>query len=163
MKESNLVEGFEQNKQEEKEEISKYGQKKKQKEKNKIHLIITIVLIIVLFFAILYILNLYNELARKEFDIIIKKEDNHNLLNSLRRNKKDIDKMGAQNMIMQNSASALLNRCAQETNTLNNEINELKVEIEENEKYNKKKMDELIQKSIDISKKYKNIDDNLLC
>ena len=67
MEENKLVEGFEQNEQEEKEEIRRYGLKQKQKTKKRINLIISIILVVILFGVTIYILNLKNELYQKEY------------------------------------------------------------------------------------------------
>ena len=159
MADNKLVEGFEPNEQEEKEEIRRYGLKQKQKTKKRINLIINIILGFFLSIAIIYILNLYNQLSQKDFEIIILTEGNKDLFKSLNANKENIDKMSDQNNIVQDKAFSLLNKCFNETASLNNEINELKEELLYNEKMNKEKLDELIRKNNDLRNKIKYIDD----
>ena len=159
MAEANLVQGFEQNKEEEKEEIARYGLKKKNKAKKKIDIIINIILVIIIFCILLYIVNLKKQLEQKEFEIKIITQNNKDLVISLKENKDDIDKMGEHNIGVQNKAFSLLNKCFNETNSLSNEINELKDELLENERINKLKMDELIRKNIDLRDKMKYMDD----
>ena len=159
MADNKLVEGFEQNEQEEKEEIRRYGLKQKQKTKKRINLIINIILGFFLSIAIIYILNLYNQLSQKDFEIIILTEGNKDLFKSLNANKENIDKMSDQNNIVQNKAFSLLDKCFNETASLNNEINELKEELLYNEKMNKEKLNELIRKNNDLRDKIKYIDD----
>ena len=153
MADNKLVEGFEQNEQEEKEEIRRYGLKQKQKTKKRINLIINFILGFFLAIAIIYILNLYNQLTQKDFEIKILTEGNKDLFKSLNSNKENIDKMSDQNNIVQNKAFYLLNKCFNETASLNNEINELKEELLYNEKLNKEKLDELIRKNNDLRDK----------
>ena len=159
MADNKLVEGFEQNEQEEKEEIRRYGLKQKQKTKKRINLIINFILGFFLAIAIIYILNLYNQLTQKDFEIKILTEGNKDLFKSLNANKENIDKMSDQNNIVQDKAFSLLNKCFNETASLNNEINELKEELLYNEKMNKEKLDELIRKNNDLRNKIKYIDD----
>ena len=159
MADNKLVEGFEQNEQEEKEEIRRYGLKQKQKTKKRINLIINFILGFFLAIAIIYILNLYNQLTQKDFEIKILTEGNKDLFKSLNSNKENIDKMSDQNNIVQNKAFSLLDKCFNETASLNNEINELKEELLYNEKMNKEKLDELIRKNNDLRNKIKYIDD----
>ena len=159
MADNKLVEGFEQNEQEEKEEIRRYGLKQKQKTKKRINLIINFILGFLLAIAIIYILNLYNQLSQKDFEIKILTEGNKDLFKSLNTNKDNIDKMSEQNNIVQNKAFSLLNQCFNETASLNNEINELKEELINTEKKNKEKLDELIRKNNDLRDKIKYIDD----
>ncbi len=160
MAEANLVQGFEQNKEEEeKEEITRYGLKKKHKAKKKIEMIITVILGIIIFCIILYIVNLKKQLEQKEFEIKIITQNNKDLVNSLMENKENIDKMGGHNIGVQNKAFSLLNKCFNETNSLSNEINELKDELLENERINKLKINELIKKNNDLRDKMKYMND----
>ena len=153
MKESDLVEGFEQNKQEEKEEISRYGIKKKEKEKNRIHSVINVVLVFIFICAFIYSLNLNNELDQKEDEMKLIIQNNKDLMNSLNQNKEKFDKIGAQTI------TSLLNKCSEETSTLNDEINELKEQFQENEENIKIKLDEYIKKNSDISEKIKSMEE----
>ena len=158
MSDKNLVKGFEQNEQEEKEEIRKYGIKQKLKAKNRINLILNIILGFILFIVIIYIVNLNNQIAQKDFEIEILTQGNKDLINTLKENKNDIDKMSEQNNNVQNKAFFLLNKCFNETTSLNNEINILKEELLNNEKKNKDKTEELIKKYIDIMDKLRYMD-----
>ena len=153
MKESDLVEGFEQNKQEEKEEISRYGIKKKEKEKNRIHSVINVVLAFIFICAFIYSLNLNDELYQKEDEMKLIIQNNKDLMNSLNQNKEKFDKIGAQTI------TSLLNKCSEETSTLNDEINELKEQFQENEENIKIKLDEYIKKNSDISEKIKSMEE----
>ena len=159
MADNKLVEGFEQNEQEEKEEIRRYGLKQKEKTKKKLNLILNLILGFFLSIAVLYILNLYNQLSQKNFEIKILTEGNIDLFKTLNANKEKIDIMSDQNNIVQNKAFSLLNKCFNETTSLKNEINELKEELLYNEKMNKEKLDELIRKNNDLRNKIKYIDD----
>ena len=151
MSDKNLVKGFEQNEQEEKEEeIRKYGLKQKQKAKNRINLILNIILGFILFIVIIYVLNLNNKISQKDFEIKILKQGNKDLINTLKENKENIDRISQQNDIVQDKSLSLLNQCYNEKSSLNNEINELKEELLYNEKLNKEKLDELIRKNNDL-------------
>ena len=155
MSSKNLMKGFVQNEQEEKEEIRKYGLKQKLKKSNRIHLILNIILGLIIFIVIIYILNLKNQIAQKDLEIKILTQGNNNLIHSLEDNKQDINKISEQNNNAQNKVFTLLNQCASETSTLINEINELKEELLYNEKDNKEKLDELIQRILDLRNKIK--------
>ena len=160
MSDKNLVKGFEQNEQEEKEEeIRKYGLKQKQKAKNRINLILNIILGFILFIVIIYVLNLNNKISQKDFEIKILKQGNKDLINTLKENKENIDRISQQNDIVQDKSLSLLNQCYNEKSSLNNEINELKEELLYNEKMNKEKLNELIRKNNDLRDKIKYIDD----
>ncbi len=159
MEENKLVEGFEQNEQEEKEEIRRYGLKQKQKSKNRINLIINLILGFILLSTIIYVLNLRNQIILKEFEINILTEGNKDLYKSLNVNKKNIDKLSAQNNGVQNKAFSLLTQCFNETNSLSKEINNLKEELLYNQKVNQEKLNQLIQKNIDLRDKIRYIDD----
>ena len=154
MSDKNLVKGFEQNEQEEKEEeIRKYGLKQKQKAKNRINLILNIILGFILFIVIIYVLNLNNKISQKDFEIKILKQGNKDLINTLKENKENIDRISQQNDIVQDKSLSLLNQCYNEKSSLNDEINELKEELLYNEKLNKEKLDELIRKNNDLRDK----------
>ena len=159
MTDKNLVEGFDQNSQEEKEEIRIYGLKQKQKAKKRINLIFNFILGFILFTSIIYILNLNNKIAQKDYEIKILTEGNKDLILSLNSNKENIDKMSNQNTLIQNKAFSFLNKCYNETTTLNNEIKLLKEEIIENEKNNKIKLEEMMKKNIDLRDKLRYMDD----
>ena len=158
MADKNLVEGFERNSKEEKEEIRIYGLKQKQKAKNRINLIFNFILGFILFSSIIYILHLNNKMVQKDYEIKILTEGNKDLIRSLNSSKEDIDKMSNQNTIIQNKAFSFLNRCYNETASLNNEINILKEELIENEKNNKIKLQEMIRKNMDLRDKIRYMD-----
>ena len=158
MADKNLVEGFERNSKEEKEEIRIYGFKQKQKAKKRINLIFNFILGFILFSSIIYILHLNNKMVQKDYEIKILTEGNKDLIRSLNSSKEDIDKMTNQNTIIQNKAFSFLNRCYNETASLNNEINLLKEELIENEKNNKIKLQEMIRKNMDLRDKIRYMD-----
>ena len=159
MENNRLVEGFEQKEQEEKEEIRRYGLKQKQKTKKRINLIINIILGVILFGIIIYILNLKNELAQKDFEIKILKEGNIDLFKSLNVNKENIDKLTEQNSLVQNKAYSLLNQCFNETSSLTNEVNNLREELLYNKKINQEKLNKIIKKNMDLRDRIRYIND----
>ena len=159
MEENKLVEGFEQNEQEEKEEIRRYGLKQKQKAKKKINLIISAILLVILFGVTIYILNLKNELYQKDYEIKKLTEGNIDLYKSLNVNKENIDKLSEQNNAVQNKAYSLLGQCFNETSSLSNELNSLREELLYNKKLNQERMDEIIRKNYDLRDKIRYIND----
>ena len=141
----NLVEGF--NKEEEKEEMRRYGIKKKQKKKTRINLVISIILGFSLFFLIIWIFYLKNQIAQKDNKINILKNHNKNLTNSLNEGKMEIDRLTAQYQNVQNKAFSLLEKCFNNTSSLKFQIMDLQKEAAENEK-NKMKERVIPQRNI---------------
>ena len=147
MSDNKLVEGFEGNEQEEKEEIRRYGLKQKQKAKNRINLIILFTLGGILLVGFIYILSLYNDLSQRNFQIQILTQENKKFFNDINENKDKIDKMSEQNNRLEKKMLSLFNYCVNQPTSIKEEINELKEEIENNKKINQEKLNDLIEKN----------------
>ena len=136
-----LVERFE--KEEEKEELRRYGIKKKQKKKTRINLIINVVLGIVLFLVIIWIFYLKNQISQKDYEIDNLSKQKNELTNDLNEGKEEIKRLTKQNQNVQNKAFTLLEKCFDDTSSLRFQIMDLKKEAEENEKLFKEKEKEM--------------------
>ena len=140
----NLVEGF--NKEEEKEEVRRYGIKQKQKKKTRINFIINIILGITLFFVIMWIFYLKNQITQKDYEISILSSQKEEFINALNEGKDEINRLTFQNQNVQNKAFTLLEKCFNDTSSLRNQIIDLKREAEENEIKNRKREIEIPQR-----------------
>ena len=127
----NLVEGF--TKEEEKEEMRKYGIKQKQKKKNRINFILNIILGISLILVIIWIFYLKNQMTQKDYEIKILLNQKTEMINALNEGKDEINRLSTQNQNVQNKAFSLLEKCFNETSSLRYQIMDLRKEAEENE------------------------------
>ena len=135
----NLVEGF--NKEEEQEDMRKYGIKQKQKKKTRLNLILNIILVISLFLVIIWIFYLKNQITQKEYEIKSLMNNKNEMINVLNEEKGEINRLSSQNQEIQNKAFSLLEKCFNETSSLRFQITDLKKEAEENQKYRMKEFD----------------------
>ena len=135
----NLVEGF--NKEEEQEDMRKYGIKQKQKKKTRLNLILNIILVISLFLVIIWIFYLKNQITQKEYEIKSLMNNKNEIINVLNEEKEEINRLSSQNQEIQNKAFSLLEKCFNETSSLRFQITDLKKEAEENQKYGMKEFD----------------------
>ena len=135
----NLVEGF--NKEEEQEDMRKYGIKQKQKKKTRINLILNIILVISLFLVIIWIFYLKNQITQKDYEIKALMDHKNEMINVLNEEKEEINRLSSQNQEIQNKAFSLLEKCFNETSSLRFQITDLKKEAEENGKYRMKEFE----------------------
>ena len=135
----NLVEGF--NKEEEQEDMRKYGIKQKQKKKTRLNLILNIILVISLFLVIIWIFYLKNQITQKEYEIKSLMNNKNEIINVLNEEKEEINRLSSQNQEIQNKAFSLLEKCFNETSSLRFQITDLKKEAEENGKYRMKEFE----------------------
>ena len=131
----NLVEGFD--KDEEKEEMRRYGIKQKQKKKTRINLIINIILGILLFLVIVWIFYLKSQISEKDYEINILSKQKEDMINALNEGKVEINRLTLQNQNVQNKAFTLLEKCFNDTSSLRYQILDLKKEAADNESKNK--------------------------
>ena len=131
-----LVKGFDKEG-EEKEEMRKYGIKQKQKKKTRINLIINIILGIILFLVMIWIFYLKSQINQKDYKIKVLLNQKNEMINYINEGKEEINRLSLQNQNVQNKAFVLLEKCFNDTDTLRNQIMDLKKQAEENKQKNK--------------------------
>ena len=144
--ERDLVEGFDKEEESKEEEVRRYGIKQKQKKKIRINLLINIILGIILFLVVIWIFYLKNKIAEQEYKIEILSRQKDDMINTLNKEKEEIDRLSLQNHEVQNKAFTLLEKCFNDTSSLRNQIIDLKNEAKQIE--NDKPMREIMPSPI---------------
>ena len=144
--EKDLVEGFDKEEESKEEEVRRYGIKQKQKKKIRINLLINIILGIILFLVVIWIFYLKNKIAEQEYKIEILSRQKDDMINTLNKEKEEIDRLSLQNHEVQNKAFTLLEKCFNDTSSLRNQIIDLKNEAKQIE--NDKPMREIMPSPI---------------
>ena len=129
--ERDLVEGFDKEEESKEEEVRRYGIKQKQKKKIRINLLINIILGIILFLVVIWIFYLKNKIAEQEYKIEILSRQKDDMINTLNKEKEEIDRLSLQNHEVQNKAFILLEKCFNDTSSLRNQIIDLKNEAKQ--------------------------------